>query len=179
MSNDSMLKTARRIGWNCRVLLVQVSRGGPLVMALALLLALLGCSTTSSSTANFDNKPLSAEEQKAVAEAAHSKDTKPVNSESLVLREGDTIRILFPGAPNLNVVQPIRRDGKISLSLVGEVQAAGKTPKVLEKELVELYGPQLQDKEVTVSLESSVFPVYITGAVLRPGTILSDRPLKM
>jgi polysaccharide export outer membrane protein len=40
-----------------------------------------------------------------------------------------------------------------------------------------LYGPQLQTKEVTVAVESSAFPIYVTGAVLRPGKILSDRPL--
>src|SRR5262249_27795112 len=66
----------------------------------------------------------------------------------------------------------------VSLALVGEVQAAGKTLLALEKELLELYGPQLQVKEVTVTLESSAFPVYVTGAVLRPGKVMSDRPLK-
>ena len=47
----------------------------------------------------------------------------------------------------------------------------------MEKQLLELYGPQLQTKEVSVAVESSAFPVYVTGAVLRPGKILSDRPL--
>jgi polysaccharide export outer membrane protein len=176
-----MLKTARKIGLNCRVFVLQVSRGVGLVVTLGMLLSLLGCSTTSSSSGNFESTSgLTAGEQKAVAEArAAGKDAKPANPESLVLREGDNIRVSFPGAPNLNVVQAIRRDGKVSLALVGEVQAAGKTPVALEKELVELYGPQLQDKEVTVSLESSAFPIYVTGAVLRPGKILSDRPLKL
>jgi polysaccharide export outer membrane protein len=47
----------------------------------------------------------------------------------------------------------------------------------MEKQLILLYGPQLQTKEVSVSVISSAFPVYVTGAVLRPGKILSDRPL--
>ncbi len=38
-------------------------------------------------------------------------------------------------------------------------------------------GPQLQTKEVTVTLESSAFSVYVTGSVLRPGKVVSDRPL--
>jgi len=98
-------------------------------------------------------------------------------SESLVLREGDTVRISFPGSPSLNSVQQIRRDGKVSLALVGEFQAAGLTPTQMEKELVKLYAPQLVTKEVTVALESSAFLVYVTGAVLRPGKLVSDRPL--
>ena len=98
-------------------------------------------------------------------------------SESLVLREGDTVRISFPGSPSLNTVQQIRRDGKVSLALVGEFQAAGLTPVQMEKELVKLYASQLVTKEVTVALESSAFLVYVTGAVLRPGKLVSDRPL--
>src|ERR1700683_1145625 len=39
----------------------------------------------------------------------------------LTLREGDVLRISFPGAPNLDVApQPIRRDGKISMPILGE-----------------------------------------------------------
>ena|ERR1035438_774481 len=60
--------------------------------------------------------------------------------ESLILREGDTVRIAFPGSGNLNTIQQIRRDGRISLPLVGDFKAAGMTPSNLEKELVKLIG---------------------------------------
>ncbi len=120
-------------------------------------------------------------QQPVVPAPALSSDPKPAApaGEALLLREGDTVRILFPGAPNLNTLAPIRRDGKISLPMVGEVTAAGVSPTGLEKELIKLYGPQLQVKEVTVALESSAYPVYVTGAVLRPGKIISDRPLSV
>ena len=98
-------------------------------------------------------------------------------SDAMVLHEGDSVRISFPGAPNLNTAQQIRRDGRLALPLVGELKAAGMTPAELEKELLKLYDAQLQAKEVTVTVESSTFPVYLTGAVLRPGKIVSDRPL--
>ena len=93
------------------------------------------------------------------------------------LREGDVIKIIFPGAPDLNDLQTIRRDGKISLRLVGEIDAAGMTPSELETNLVKLYSSQLLDKEVHVTVQSSSFPVYVTGAVLRPGKIASNEPL--
>jgi len=102
---------------------------------------------------------------------------EPAKPEVIVLHEGDSVRISFPGAPNLNCVQQIRRDGRITLPLVGEFQAAGLTPPAMEKELLKLYGPQLQTKEVNVAVESSAFPIYVTGAVLRPGRINADRPL--
>ncbi len=98
-------------------------------------------------------------------------------TESLTLREGDVLKISFPANANLNKTAPIRRDGMISLDLVGEVKAAGKTPKQLEADLAELYSTQLLSKEVTVEVQSSTIPVYVTGSVLRSGRIVSDHPI--
>jgi polysaccharide export outer membrane protein len=98
--------------------------------------------------------------------------------ETILLREGDVLRITFPGAPNLDTApQPIRRDGNIALPLIGEVRAVGMTPNELEKELVKRYSSQLVSKEVTVTLVSSAYTIYVTGAVLRPGKISSDHPI--
>jgi len=139
---------------------------GVAVAALTLLLGVVGCQTDVSQNAEFSNPDVG----KPGAKEA-------VKSDSIVLREGDVVKITFPGAPNLNTTQQIRRDGKISLQLVGEFKAVGMTPTDMERELIKLYGPQLQTKEVSVTIESSAFPVYVTGAVLRPGKIMSDRPL--
>lgn len=100
-------------------------------------------------------------------------------SEDVYLREGDVVKITFPGAPNLDATQQIRRDGKISLAMLGEITAAGLTPAELEKMLLELYSTQLVSKEVVVSIVSSSFSVFVTGAVLRPGKITSDRPISV
>ena len=89
------------------------------------------------------------------------------------------MRISFPGSPNLNTSQQIRRDGKLSLPMIGEVKAAGLTPSDLEKELIKLYAPQLVTKEVNVTLESSAYFVFVTGAVSRPGRIVFDRPISV
>jgi polysaccharide export outer membrane protein len=96
---------------------------------------------------------------------------------SVKLRAGDVLVITFPGSPNLNTTQAIRRDGKISLPLVGELTANGKTPADLEKEVLKLYEPQLVTKEVFVNLQSSAYPVFVSGAVVRPGKIMCDRPM--
>jgi len=136
----------------------------PLALALGLLIFVTGCQTHDF-----------AEFAQAEAMATNA---PPVKAESIVLHEGDLVRVTFPGAPNLNTTpQPIRRDGRLALPLIGEVQAAGLTPSAMEQELIKLYGPQLQVKEVSVTVESSAFPIYVTGAVLRPGKITSDRPL--
>ncbi|MGA9449921.1 MAG: polysaccharide biosynthesis/export family protein, partial [Verrucomicrobiia bacterium] len=93
------------------------------------------------------------------------------------LREGDILKISFPGSPNLNSIQQIRSDGKINLPLIGEVNAAGLTTEELQKKLMDSYASQLSPDEVTVEVQSSSFPVYVTGAVLRPGKISSDHPI--
>jgi polysaccharide export outer membrane protein len=93
------------------------------------------------------------------------------------LEAGDTLQITFPGAPNLNTTQKIRVDGKITLPQGDEIQAAAKTPAQLRKEILAIYEPQLQVKEVMVSVTSSLFQVYVGGAVLRQGKITSERRL--
>ena len=98
-------------------------------------------------------------------------------TEAETLREGDVVRISFPGSPNLDTTQQIRRDGRINLPLIGEVEAAGLTSDELQAGLEKLYAPQLSSKEVTVAMVSSTFPVYVTGCVLRPGKVESNQPL--
>ena len=97
---------------------------------------------------------------------------------SIILREGDVIKISFPGAPNLdNPACQVRRDGKIALPEIGEVVAAGKSPADLEKELLKVAGDKLVVKQVSVTLSSSAYPVFVIGAVLRPGKVMADRPM--
>ena len=94
-----------------------------------------------------------------------------------ILQGGDTVRISFPGAQNLDTTQQIRSDGRINLPVIGEVVASGKTPVALEKELVAQYAGQLVSKEVSVTVVSASFAVFVSGAVLRPGKVVADRPI--
>ena len=103
--------------------------------------------------------------------------TDPVPFTTAILREGDSVKIAFPGAPNLDTTQQVRRDGKITLSLGGEIVAAGKTPAEIEKEILNLHGKQLAVQQVVVTVTSSAYPIYVSGAVLRPGKIQADRPM--
>src|SRR5687768_9560374 len=56
------------------------------------------------------------------------------------LSEGDLIKVSFPGTPSITEPeQTIRRDGRINLTMIGEVKAIGKTPAELENELKKAY----------------------------------------
>ena len=98
-------------------------------------------------------------------QATYAKD----KAASLVLHDGDTIHIDFPGAPRFSTTQSIRRDGKITMATVGEIQAAGLTPHELEEDLLKAYDTQLIEKQVTVAVASSSFIFYVAGAVGHTG----------
>ena len=94
----------------------------------------------------------------------------------VTLASGDVVKLTFSSAPELNQSQKIRSDGKLSLPLVGEVDAGGKTVGQLQAQLIELYKSQLKTPEVTVSLESSVTTVTVSGAVNKPQRLAFERP---
>ena len=98
-------------------------------------------------------------------------------TEELTIREGDVLKVSFPGAPNLDSTQQVRSDGIITLDIAGEVKVTGLSPKELEKKLVQLYSTQLVSNEVMVSVVSSSFDVFVSGAVLRPGKITTTKPI--
>src|SRR5688572_17281031 len=104
----------------------------------------------------------------------------PVNipTDVQTLSAGDVIRITFPGTPSMKEEQQqIRRDGRVNLTIIGEIKATDKTPAELEKELEKAYSSQLTSKEIKVTVVSSSFAVYVGGAVLKPGKVMPERAL--
>lgn len=90
----------------------------------------------------------------------------------VVLQPGDELRIVYPYWPELETEQVIRPDGKLSLQLVGEVMAGGKSPAELRDDLIGLYADKLKDPEVTVIVnEYTSHRVYVGGEVQRPGVM--------
>jgi polysaccharide biosynthesis/export protein len=103
----------------------------------------------------------------------------PVMQKS-VLAPGDEIEIRFAYAdPEVfNVTQIVRPDGMISLLLVGEVMAEGKSPSELKDELIRLYSPHIKTPQIAVIVR--LFRgrrVYVGGEVMRTGFI--DMPGSM
>lgn len=92
------------------------------------------------------------------------------------LNPGDVIRIEYPGTPSIPTTeQQIRRDGRVNLTIIGEIKAVDKTPGELEKELITAYASQLTSKEIKVTVVASAFSVYVGGAVMKPGKVLPLR----
>jgi polysaccharide export outer membrane protein len=93
-----------------------------------------------------------------------------------VLQPGDIVKISFSGAPEYNGTQKVASDGNLSLPLIGEVHAAGKSVGKLQSELSDKYESQLQNNDVVVTLESAGTSIIITGGVRTPGKVALDRP---
>jgi polysaccharide export outer membrane protein len=92
------------------------------------------------------------------------------------LSPGDVLKLSFAEETDLDQVQKIRRDGKISLPYLGEVTAAGKRVIDLQRELTHRYDEYLDNPEVLVILESGPATVIVSGFVNYPGKVTVDRP---
>jgi len=72
--------------------------------------------------------------------------------------------------PEISRTVPVRRDGKISLPLLNDVQAAGLTPTQLSSEIVEKLRATVIHPQVTVIVaQMSSQRIYILGQVNRGG----------
>src|SRR5205807_2939488 len=98
--------------------------------------------------------------------------------DSFVIGNDDVLAINVWKEPDISKSIPVRSDGKISLPLVGEVQAAGQTPRKLEVEIADRLKNYISEPEVTVivqEIKSQKFNVL--GLVARPGSyVLANSP---
>jgi polysaccharide biosynthesis/export protein len=89
---------------------------------------------------------------------------------SYVIGNDDHLAITVWKEPELTKSIPVRSDGKISLPLVGELQAAGRTPLQLESDISSRLRSYITVPEVTVIVEQINSKKYnILGQVGRPG----------
>ncbi|MDA2932709.1 polysaccharide export protein [Acidobacteria bacterium AH-259-D05] len=93
----------------------------------------------------------------------------------------DLIEVSIFGIEDFNYTQRISATGIINLPFVGRLTAAGMTGIELEEKLKSLLnGRFIRDPQVFVSVkEYKSHPIFILGAVGRPGQYEMTRPLKL
>jgi polysaccharide export outer membrane protein len=85
---------------------------------------------------------------------------------------GDTLSVKFYKNPELNEDVIVRTDGMITLQLVGDVLAAGRTPAELGADLKQRYARELSDPSIVVIVRKPVGDrVYVGGEVGKQGFI--------
>jgi polysaccharide export outer membrane protein len=89
---------------------------------------------------------------------------------TFVIGNDDVLAINVWKEPDISRSIPVRSDGKISLPLVGELQAAGQTPGQLELQIAGKLKSYISEPEVTVIVQQINSQKFnILGQIGRPG----------
>ena len=112
------------------------------------------------------NKPLPS----GTVKGSETKYESAVNDPAYVIGPDDIINISVWREAELSRTIPVRPDGKISLPLLNDIQAAGLTPTELSTAITEKLKKYVTDPQVTaIVTEIRSRRVYILGEVNRPG----------
>jgi len=89
----------------------------------------------------------------------------------------DVVEVSVYQEKELSAIVPVRPDGKISIPLIGEMPASGKTAKELQKEITSKYAQFITEPAVTVVVKEVNSPkVSVLGEVKSPGVYkIKDR----
>jgi len=92
------------------------------------------------------------------------------DSDQYVIGPEDVLYIHVWREDALSRTVPVRMDGKISMPLIDEIQAAGLTPLQLKESLIQKFKQLIDNPNVSVIVsETNSFKVYVTGQVRTPG----------
>jgi polysaccharide export outer membrane protein len=105
--------------------------------------------------------------------AAAANPTVAAADDSFVIGPGDVLAINVWKEPEISHAVPVRSDGKVSLPLIGELQASGQTPRQLQATLKEKLQTFISDPDVTVIVQEVKSQRFnILGQVVKPGSYL-------
>lgn len=138
-------------------------------IAILTLLGLLGCATALAQT--------SAPTQ-AAGEAATRPPSAEIDTSDYRLGPEDVIRVFVWKEPDLSATVMVRPDGKVSLPLVNEIQAADRTAAEIRDLVAEALGRYIDNPVVSVYIEEINHPkVSVLGEVRLPGRYLMRQQL--
>lgn len=89
---------------------------------------------------------------------------------SYVIGDDDVLAINVWNEPDLKQSVPVRPDGKISLPLLGDITAAGRTPSQLQEDIAAKLKAYVTHPNVTVVVQQILSKKFnILGRVMKPG----------
>lgn len=92
-----------------------------------------------------------------------------------IIGPGDTLDIFVWGYKDLSVSVPVRPDGKITTRLIEDMQASGKTPTVLARDIEQKYVKFVKNPTVTVTVDEFVGSpsqqIKVVGGGSEPKTV--------
>jgi polysaccharide export outer membrane protein len=142
--------------------------------SIIMLLLVAGCSDIGPSGTPVATPAPAAAADATAADAAANK--AQADNTQYVIGAGDNLGISVYHAPELSVPGlPVRPDGRISMPLIPDIVAAGKTPTQLGKELEERLKEYIKDPIVTVMVTGFIGPfsrqVRVIGEATEPAAV--------
>lgn len=117
------------------------------------------------------NDPAPAETAATDSHSQSGASNNRAHDATFIIGNDDLLSISVWKEPDLSKSIPVRSDGKISLPLVGEIQASGRTPLQLEQEISGKLQSYITAPEVTVIVEQVNSKKFnILGQVSKPGS---------
>lgn len=105
-----------------------------------------------------------------VAQPAGHANNFRIDNKTYVIGEADVLDIDVWKEKEISRTIPVRPDGKISLPLIGEIQASGLTPLQLQDNITQDLKSYIDNPEVTVIVDNPISHQFnIVGQVARPG----------
>ncbi len=104
----------------------------------------------------------------------------PVDPRSYVIGPEDILFVRVWREPDFTGAVPVRPDGKITIPLVGDLQASGLTPDRLTDQLKEALSEFINKPDITVQIaQVNSKKIYVTGEVNRPGSFALIVPTRV
>lgn len=151
-------------------------------LAVTTAIVLAGCLTAAGQTQpaapkSNEKTPSHAAPSPAGPEKTPEGSAAAVDPNKYLIGPEDVIFIRVWREPDFTLPAAVRPDGKITMPLIGDVQAGDQTPTQLTKTLTELLGKYLNNPDVNVivtDVRSKKY--YIDGEVTKPGSYLLVTP---
>jgi polysaccharide biosynthesis/export protein len=152
-------------------------------LAVTTAIVLAGCVTAAGQTQPATPKPNESKTPTPAAPASAAPEKTPESSAAAVdpnkylIGPEDLIFVRVWREPDFTLPASVRPDGKITMPLIGDVQAANQTPAQLTKSITELLSKYLNNPDVNVSVtDVRSKKYYLDGEVLKPGSYLLVTP---
>jgi polysaccharide biosynthesis/export protein len=111
-------------------------------------------------------------------ESSHAITKLAVPGDKYVIGNEDVLNVSVWKEPDISRIVPVRPDGKITLPLVGEIQASGITPLQLQAHITDGLRAYVSNPDVTVIVqEVKSLKFNIVGEITKPGSYVLTEPM--
>lgn len=147
-----------------------MKKGLTALLIFAFVLSVMASPPVYAQAPKGDDPAKKAPVQQDARDAAKAQGEVAADSDQYIIGPEDVLHIYVWKEESLTKTVPVRMDGKISLPLVDDIQAADLTPLQLKDALTKKLKGFVDNPTVTITvMEANSFRVYVSGEVKQPG----------